>query len=140
MVEVIVIRHNISSAEPGIGSGERKRIEPGTKPGAAGISGNGFIYRLTVQGHAGYATHGEDIVCAAASAIIYTAAGALEELCGASADCITERDGYFEINVPVFKDAAAAHNADIIMETAYIGFKQIEASYPDNLSVSGDAQ
>jgi len=34
------------------------------------------------QGHAGYGRSGKDIVCAAVSALAYTAAGALEELAG----------------------------------------------------------
>ena len=102
---------------------------------AAGGCSSGSIRRLTVRGHAEYAPHGEDIVCAAASVTIYTAAGALEKLCGAPEDCIIEQEGYCEISVPAFKDSDAAYRADIIMETAYIGFKQIEASYAGFLKV-----
>lgn len=35
--------------------------------------------RLTVCGHAGYATRGEDIVCAAVSALVYALIGDLQE-------------------------------------------------------------
>jgi len=40
-----------------------------------------------------------------------------------------EKEGFLEIAVPVFDDADIAYRADIIMETACIGFRQIEASY-----------
>ncbi len=35
--------------------------------------------RVTVMGHAGYAPKGQDIVCAAASALVFALIGALEE-------------------------------------------------------------
>ena len=35
--------------------------------------------RVTLRGHAGYAPPGEDIVCAAASALVFALIGALEE-------------------------------------------------------------
>ena len=35
--------------------------------------------RLTVCGHAGYAARGEDIVCAAVSALVYALIGDLQE-------------------------------------------------------------
>ena len=107
-----------------------------SETGFAGVSGNGSIQRLTVHGHAGYARSGEDIVCAAASAIIYTTAGALEILCGVNDSCEVEKDGFFEITLPANEDISTVHRADIIMETAYIGFKQIESSYPGFLKVS----
>ena len=34
---------------------------------------------LTVRGHAGYGEYGKDIVCAAASALVYALAGRLRE-------------------------------------------------------------
>ncbi len=35
--------------------------------------------QLTVRGHAGYGRQGEDIVCAAVSALVYALAGVLQE-------------------------------------------------------------
>ena len=35
--------------------------------------------RMTLRGHADYAPRGEDIVCAAASALVFALIGALEE-------------------------------------------------------------
>jgi uncharacterized protein YsxB (DUF464 family) len=102
-----------------------------------------------VEGHAGYAKAGKDIVCAAASVTAYTAAGALSELAGLEGVCV-ERDGYFEIAVPdrPLRGAGGAGTAgaicamdvtdiivDAIMETAYIGYCQIAEAYPKHLEL-----
>ena len=115
-------------------------VEIARDSAGGGVSGRGAVKMLRVRGHAGYAAHGEDIVCAAASATAFTAAGALERLCGAPDSCTVERDGYLMISVPAFRDSETAHRADIIMEAAYIGFKQIEASYPGNLRVAENCE
>lgn len=39
-----------------------------------------IYHRLTVRGHAGYAPAGQDLVCAAVSALTYTLAAAAEKL------------------------------------------------------------
>jgi uncharacterized protein YsxB (DUF464 family) len=94
------------------------------------------VRRLKVRGHAGFAARGYDIVCAAASVTAYTAAGALSKICGAPRGCAKEREGFFELAVPDFKDRDAALKAEVIMETAYIGYRQIEASYPGYINVT----
>lgn len=45
--------------------------------------------RLAVRGHAGYGRHGEDIVCAGISALVYALAGTLEET-GRLAEAVME--------------------------------------------------
>ena len=95
----------------------------------------GAIKSITVKGHSGQAEHGKDIVCAAASVTIYTAAGALSELCGAPEQNVKISEGYFKLPVPDFTDPCKSNNAQVIMEAAYIGFKQIEASYPGYVKV-----
>ena len=120
----------------------RSGYQTGSQAGCSEVGAGGYlcggapIRKIIVQGHAEYAAHGEDIVCAAASATIYTAAGALTALCGAPENCAKEHGGYFELTAPDLKNRDAVYRAIIIMETAYIGFKQIEASYPDYLKVA----
>ena len=112
-------------------------VEIFRKQNPVGVNGEaGPIRKIIIQGHAGYARHGEDIVCAAASVTAYTAAGALGILCGAPESCAKENSGFFELTAPYFDDQDIAYRADIILETAYIGFKQIEASYSKFLKVS----
>lgn len=77
--------------------------------------------RLTVSGHAGYAAAGQDIVCAAVSALVYALAGYLEEKGQASR--ITVRRGYAELEGTGDCGAAFA--------MARCGMSQLAHAYPD---------
>lgn len=95
---------------------------------------SGFIWQFSVKGHAGYAKHGRDIICAAASVTAYTAVGALGDLAGIK-NCHTEKDGYMFCSIPSGVSEEQKQIVRIILETTVIGFKQIELQYPDFLSV-----
>lgn len=95
---------------------------------------SGFIRQFSVEGHAGYAGHGQDIVCAAASVTAYTAAGALEDLAGIR-DCHEEEDGRFFCSIPPDIAEEQKKTAGIILETMAIGFRQIELGYGEFLEV-----
>jgi len=88
---------------------------------------NGIIKGFRVKGHAGYSTAGEDIVCSAVSAIVFTALGGLDELAGFRN--FTEHDGFLECHVPDNLEETQKHIADIILKTMAIGLRQIEADY-----------
>ncbi len=95
----------------------------------------GNIKRFVVKGHAGYAREGrDDIVCAAVSAVAYTAAGALGELAGIK-DFFEERHGFMTCSIDVDILPELKHAAEIIMAAAEIGFKQIELAYPKHVKV-----
>lgn len=93
----------------------------------ASFKREGDNLRLTVRGHAGYAPKGSDIVCSAASGLVYALAGYLINL---------KRRGYC-IN------AIEEGYADIVCDEEYseamkllcIGLVQLEATYPENISV-----
>jgi len=94
---------------------------------------NGLIWGFTIKGHSGFAEKGKDIVCAAVSALAYTAAGALDELAGVRD--YTERDGFMKCSVPSDISAENRAKADIILETLAIGLKQIEEAYKEFIVV-----
>ncbi len=94
----------------------------------------GNIKKFVVKGHAGYAKAGRDIVCAAVSAVAYTAAGALDELIGIK-DFFEERDGFMLCSIDVDISPEQQHDAKIIMAAAQVGFKQIELAYPKHVKV-----
>lgn len=87
----------------------------------------GFIWEFTISGHADFRKHGKDIVCAAVSAVAYTAVGALEELVGIKS--YSEEDGYMKCNIPVDIPETEKYQVRIILETMVIGLKQIRNSY-----------
>lgn len=91
------------------------------------------IQKFTVSGHAGFSEHGSDIVCAAISALAYTAVGALKEIAG-TGDYI-EKDGYIECIVPQNISKKKRETVNVILETIILGFKQVELSYRKYVSV-----
>lgn len=106
----------------------------------------GMISGIDVQGHAGYAEEGKDIICSAVSAIMYTAAGALEEIAGFTG-CYSVSPGGMKIDImgntnnvqmdntnnvimrKVNNEKDSSVIVQTILKTAEIGLKQIEISY-----------
>ena len=96
-------------------------------------SSDGRIRQVEVSGHAGADEAGKDIVCAAASAILYTTIGAIEEICAISdfyqiVDNADEKSVPFsEIRIPEqFLSLDDEKAAQIILKTMLIGYKQLE--------------
>ena len=83
------------------------------------------IREITVSGHAGYATHGKDVVCAAVSSIAQTALLGLMRY-EDKVEYQREEDGYLRIVVPEGKNHSIAQ---AIAETAVLGLKDIASGY-----------
>jgi len=97
-------------------------------------SSDGEIRGFSIKGHAGSAPAGEyDMVCAAISAVGYTALGGLQELCGI--DNYEESDGSLIITLPDNMTDDMRAKAQIILETMEIGLRQIENQYPKYIHV-----
>jgi len=94
----------------------------------------GSIRSFVVRGHSGYAREGRDIICSAVSAVAFTAAGAIESLVGIH-DFFEEKYGFMTCVLNMELSPESRHDADIIMATAEIGFKQIELAYPKYVKV-----
>lgn len=86
---------------------------------------------LSVSGHAGFSTEGNDIVCAGVSAVTYALLGWLEN----------NRDSGIFVSSDVQSgevliQAGRTKEADTAFEVALIGLLQIAQSYPDHVAVS----
>lgn len=86
---------------------------------------------LSVSGHAGFSTAGNDIVCAGVSAVTYALLGWLEN----------NRDSGIFVSSDVQSgevliQAGRTKEADTAFEVALIGLLQIAQSYPDHVAVS----
>ena len=81
--------------------------------------------RLVVQGHAGYGPAGQDIVCAAASALVYALAGVLQEKGQLARGDI--REGYADI----------AGAGDCAREFALVrcGLEMLAGQYPESVEI-----
>lgn len=90
---------------------------------------DGNLRGFDIHGHAGAGNGGEyDMVCAAISAIAYTALGALDEMCGIHT--YQEKDGHITMMLPNGLEEKVSEKASVILEAMEIGLKQIEAQYP----------
>ncbi len=83
--------------------------------------------RLTLCGHANYAPRGEDIVCAAASGIVYALMGYL----------LNFGKNDFKINAAMegYADLLCAERYTDILKLVVLGLVQLEATYPGYISV-----
>ncbi len=90
----------------------------------------GLIRKFTAIGHAGYGDFGEDILCAAVSAIAQTVIGSLQDIAGLNPD-YTLQDGNIrcEIPDPMTLSDQQLETARILMESFAVGCRQIEATY-----------
>jgi uncharacterized protein YsxB (DUF464 family) len=96
---------------------------------------NNDIKAFTVSGHAEYAKiAGElDIVCAAVSAIVYTALGYMEEHYGM--EDFEESDGYINWVRPDKMSLEISHKINPVLDAMVVGIRQVEAQYRKHVKV-----
>ncbi|NLU24666.1 MAG: ribosomal-processing cysteine protease Prp [Clostridiales bacterium] len=92
---------------------------------------------LTLSGHAAYAPRGQDIVCAAASALVYALVGALEER--ALLTELTIQPGYVSVSGKAAGAAEFALTAGGLRQLAgrYPGFVTVEEQPGESETTSG---
>ena len=85
------------------------------------------------SGHTGYAQSGQDIVCAAVSAILQTAVMGVLQVAGL-AGCqysVDDRKGHLCLILPIEGyTASQMEQATAILQTALLGIQDISSSYP----------
>ncbi len=94
---------------------------------------SGFIWQYIVEGHAGFAEEGRDIICSAVSTVAYTGINALDELVGIKNYGI--ENGYMICSVPTDISPELKEKVSIILETIVVGFRQLQLTYEDYVSV-----
>ena len=89
----------------------------------ASYSHGGKVHRLTIDGHAGYAPQGQDIVCAGASTLMFALAEYLE---GFDGFYCSIQPGHMVVEC---KNGKHVHTA---FEVTATGFRHLADAYPDN--------
>ena len=93
-------------------------------------SESGALRGFTVKGHAGYAEAGSDIICAAVSALCYTAAGYFESAGPEEYRCeYEEKDGYMRLELIEIATDDGKTKAEAVLDAWLIGVRQIRHSY-----------
>ncbi|WP_077368066.1 ribosomal-processing cysteine protease Prp [Anaerosalibacter sp. Marseille-P3206] len=100
---------------------------------------NGSIFKYTVEGHAGYSTSGNDIVCAAISMLVQTTLIALNEVSKIDENNIDynidEKKGILEVSIPRNLPEKQIYDANIILKTMEVGIKALIESYPKYITL-----
>ena len=90
--------------------------------------GKGLSY-IHVKGHANTAPHGQDLVCAAVSAIVFGGMNAIENI---------DEDFAYEIeegDVRLDAKGAISDHDETVLETVILQLKTIQASYPEAITI-----
>ena len=92
------------------------------------------ITGFSVSGHSGYAEQGEDIVCAAISAVVTMAEATINDVCGAKAKVrVKEQDARITLTLPSSCDEEETVQAVLSgMLVTLLSFKE---QYPDYIEV-----
>ena len=86
---------------------------------------NGSYLDFLARAHAGYAEEGQDIVCAAVSALIITTVNSLDAFTEEKIE-VGEDDGYVSIH---FKTNPNTERGKLLMDSLILGLTEIEHSY-----------
>ncbi len=95
---------------------------------------DGHIVRFTVQGHAGWAERGNDIVCSAISALTISAANGLAQQAGVCR-AVRQRSGELDCIILGSPSDFEWNRADAICETMFAGIRSVASEYPGTVLV-----
>ncbi|MCI7169018.1 ribosomal-processing cysteine protease Prp [bacterium] len=102
------------------------------------VEKKGDRHILHIEGHAGYGTHGNDIVCAAVSILGYTW---LNELLIMEERKQVKNVSYEEDNGKLLIEFSGGDNAvNTAYETILTGFEALQQNYSENITLKRGAQ
>ena len=92
------------------------------------------IVGFSVSGHSGYAEAGQDIVCAAISAVVTMAEATINDVCGAKAKVrVKEEDARITLTLPAICDEEESVQAVLAGLLLYLC--NLRDEYPDYIEV-----
>ena len=92
------------------------------------------ITGFSVSGHSGYAESGEDIVCAAISAIVTMAEATINDVCGAKAKVrVKEADARITLTLPTSCDEEETVQA--VLSGMLLTLINLKEDHPDYIEV-----
>ena len=95
---------------------------------------DGRITGFTVSGHSGYAESGQDIVCAAISAVVAMVEATVNDVCGAKAKVrVKEEDARITLTLPAVCDEEESVQAVLAGMLLYLC--NLRDEYPDYIEV-----
>ncbi|HCA34119.1 MAG TPA: ribosomal-processing cysteine protease Prp [Lachnospiraceae bacterium] len=90
---------------------------------------NGTLWGYDIQGHAGYADPGEDIICSAVSVLAVTVCNAIEKFTSFK-PLQQEKGGHVHVEVSqILSGQEDCHEAVLLLETLRLGLEEIRDTY-----------
>ena len=90
---------------------------------------NNKYWGFEIDGHAGYADAGEDIICSAVSVLALNTANSIEALTNVKPEC-TMKDGFLSCKIPSLRDPKKNYSdVSLLLDSLALGLKSISESY-----------
>ncbi|MFD3449541.1 ribosomal-processing cysteine protease Prp [Microbacteriaceae bacterium 4G12] len=90
----------------------------------------GSIHSFKMTGHANYAPHGQDLVCAGTTTVVFGLINAIEELCHVQATIELGSDGGFlTYEVPNDLELPIQEKVQLLLEAMVVSLKTVELDY-----------
>lgn len=94
------------------------------------------ITGFTVSGHSGYASEGEDIVCAAVTSAVRLTECAINDVLGLEASVkVRQKDASITLKLPSSLDADSESTCQTLLAALLVHFVQLAEEYPDHITV-----
>ncbi|MBS4176204.1 ribosomal-processing cysteine protease Prp [Lederbergia citrea] len=97
---------------------------------------DGKIASFTMEGHAGFAEHGQDIVCAGASAVAFGSVNAIMALTGVDPDIEQSESGFLKCSFPDQLSKETSDQVQLLLEAMIVSLQTIERDYKKHIKIS----
>ncbi|ETP68917.1 hypothetical protein G159_10175 [Planococcus glaciei CHR43] len=89
-----------------------------------------------MSGHADFAEHGQDLVCAGASAVSFGAVNAILELTKIEPQIQQESSGYLKVVFPDRLDEKTEEQVQLLVRAMIVSLKTIEQDYGQYIKIT----
>lgn len=97
---------------------------------------SGRISSFEMSGHADFAEHGQDLVCAGASAVSFGAVNAIMELTGIEPEIQQSESGYLKVSFPDDLDEKTDGQVQLLVRGMIVSLKTIEQDYEEYIKIT----
>ena len=90
-----------------------------------------YVYRICLEGHSGYAKHGQDIICAAVSILTLNTINAIERFTDEPFEvlAVDEQKGLIDIVFTQRKKGEYEPEAELLIRTLILGLIDVKEMY-----------
>lgn len=96
----------------------------------------GQVQSFTISGHADFAEHGKDLVCAGVSAISFGAINSIIALTGVTPEIEQGESGFLRVSFPQQLDERTNEKVQLLIEGMIVQLETIERDYGQYIKIS----